>query len=223
MQRIELIVTLFIALWLHYMVSIVAQLKHLTLDYREIRQIKKTFTAVNNMQNIFSTETLEVQQIQSEKLGFKLDRCSKRHIINKEDWDKLQKEHVFPPVQSQYFPEYGVLFNDHGFLLPGLKKTYLSVAVEIPKEWHIKKVEWDLLDCDEWAGHNLCNWRGTQINVPAIRELIHQQVCADVNRQFRELKAEIDAEWHNLTFQVTQQIPLFVPNKIVHTSYGNAI
>ena len=26
-------------------------------------------------------------------------------------------------------------------------------------------------------------------------KLIHQQVCADVNRQFQELKADIDDKW----------------------------
>ena len=41
--------------------------------------------------------------------------------------------------------------------------------------------------------------------------------------QFRELKADIDKEWRNLTFQVNHQIPAFVPNKFVHTTYGDAV
>ena len=53
--------------------------------------------------------------------------------------------------------------------------------------------------------------------------MIHQQVCADVNRQFRELKTNINDEWRNLTFQVMQQIPAFVPNKILHTPYSDAV
>ena len=69
------------------------------------------------------------------------------------------------------------------------------MAIEIPKERHIKRIKLDLPDCDEWAGQNLRNWQGTQTNIPAIKDLIHQQVCADVNRQFRELKADIDNEW----------------------------
>ena len=93
----------------------------------------------------------------------------------------MQAEHVLPPVHSKFFPEYGVLFNDHGYLLPGLKKTYLFVAVEIPKERHIQRVKLDLPDCDEWVGRNLCNWQSTQRNIPEIKELIHQKVCADVN------------------------------------------
>ena len=77
-----------------------------------------------------------------------------------------------------------MLFNDHGYLLTGMKKTYLFVAVEIPKDQHIKRIELDFPDCDEWAGRNLRNWQSHQRNIPAIKELIHQQVCADINRQF---------------------------------------
>ena len=75
----------------------------------------------------------------------------------KEEWDKLQKEHIIPLANSKFFPEYGVLFNDHGYLLPGLKKTYLFVAVEVPKKRHIKRIVLNLPDCDDWAGRNLCN------------------------------------------------------------------
>ena len=96
-------------------------------------------------------------------------------------------------------------------------------AVEIPKERHIQRVKLDLPDCDEWAGQNLHNWQGTQCNIPAIKELTHQKVCTDVNTHLRELKADIDEEWQNLTFQVNNQIPAFVANKILHTTYGDAV
>ena len=133
------------------MVSIVAQMKHLMVDYREIHKVKKMITSGSCPQNIFSEETLEVLQFQSDEVGFRMDHHSKRYTIAKDEWDKLQKEHVLPPVNFKFFPEYGVLFNDHGYLLPGLKKTYLFVAVEIPKEQHIKRIELNLPDCDEWA------------------------------------------------------------------------
>ena len=35
----------------------------------------------------------------------------------------------------------------------------------------------NLPECDEWAARNLRHWQGTQIDVPKIRELIHQHVC----------------------------------------------
>ena len=152
MQMLELLVTFFIALWLHHMVLIAVQMKHLTVDYREIHKVEKMITSESQSQNIFSEETLEVLQFQTDEVGFRMDHHSKRYTVAKDEWDRLQKEHVIPPVNLKFFPEYSVLFNDHGYLLPGLKKTYLFVAVEIPKEWHIKHIELDLPDCDEWAG-----------------------------------------------------------------------
>ena len=152
MQMLELLVTLFIALWLHHMVSIAAQMKHLTVNYREICKVKKTITSGSHTQKIFSKDTLKVLQFQTDEVGFKMDHCLKRYTVPKDEWDKLQKEHVLPPVNSKFFPEYGVLSNDHGYLQPGLKKTYLFVAVEIPKEWHIMQIMLDLPDCNEWAG-----------------------------------------------------------------------
>ena len=178
---------------------------------------------MDHNQNIFSQETMEILQVQSNEEAFQLNHRTKRYTVAKDEWDKLQKEHVIPSINSKFYPEYGVLFNDHGYLLPGLKETYLFVAVEIPKDWHIKIIELDFPYCDEWAGRNLCNWQSHQRDIPAIKELIHQQVCADVNRQFQELKTDIDDKWRNLTFQVMQQIPAFVPNKILHTSYCDAV
>ena len=192
MHAIDLIATLFIALWLLHVLSISAQLKSLTIDYREIRKVKKTIGAKNGYPTLFSQESLEIQRQHQEEHGIRYDHRTKRYTIDKDEWDRLQAEHVLPPVHSKFFPEYGVLFNDHGYLLPGQKKTYLFVAVEILKEHHIQRVRLDLPDCDEWAGQNLHNWQGTQCNIPAIKELIHQKVCADVNTHLRELKVDID-------------------------------
>ena len=55
------------------MVSIVAQMKHLMVDYREICKVKKTITSGSHPQNIFSKETLEVLQFQTDEVGFRMD------------------------------------------------------------------------------------------------------------------------------------------------------
>ena len=70
MQTLELIVTLFIVLWLHHMVSIAAQMKHLTVDYRQICKIKKTVKHMDQNPNIFSKETMKILQVQSNEEGF---------------------------------------------------------------------------------------------------------------------------------------------------------
>ena len=124
-------------------------MKHLTVDYRQIHKIKKTVKNMDNNQNIFSQETMEILQVQSNKEAFRLDHRTKLYTVAKDQWDKLQKELVIPPINSKFYPKYGVLFNDHGYLLPGLKKTYLFVAVEIPKKRHIKIIELDFPNCDD--------------------------------------------------------------------------
>ena len=120
MQTLELLVTFFIVLWLHHMFKRAVQVKHLRVGYREICKVKKTITLGSHPQNIFSEETLEVLQFQTDEVGFRMDHHSKRYTVAKDEWDKLQKEHVLPPVNSKFFPEYGMLFNDHRYLLPGL-------------------------------------------------------------------------------------------------------
>ena len=77
MQTLELIVTLFIVLWLHHMVFIEAQMKHLTVDYQQIHKIKKTVKNMENNQNIFSQETMEILQVQSNEEAFRLDHRTK--------------------------------------------------------------------------------------------------------------------------------------------------
>ena len=73
MHAIDLIATLFIALWLLYVLSISAQLKSLTIDYREIRKVKKTIGAKNGYQILFSQESLEIQRQHHEEQGIRYD------------------------------------------------------------------------------------------------------------------------------------------------------
>ena len=56
------------------------------------------------------------------------------------------------------------MFNDLGQLVPGVKKTFLFVLVDILETDSLKSIEFRFPDCQEWAGSNLCHWRGTEIN-----------------------------------------------------------
>ena len=88
---------------------------------------------------------------QETEKAFQYDSHQKRHTVSKEQWQQLQKDELIPPINSKFYPEYGVLFNNHGYLLPGLKKVFLFVMVDISKKRHIKEMNFDLPDCDEWA------------------------------------------------------------------------
>ena len=70
---------------------------------------------------------------QSHDAGIQYDHVKKRHTVSKLQWNTLQKAEVIPPVNNKFFPEYGVLFRDHGYLLSGLKKAFLFVTVDIQK------------------------------------------------------------------------------------------
>ena len=66
------------------------------------------------------------------------------------------------------------MFNDLGQLVPGVKKTCLFVLVNILETDSLKSIEFQFPDCQEWAGSNLRHWRGMEINLQLIRELVHQ-------------------------------------------------
>ena len=223
MKSTELAALLFVALWLQYITKVTSLPSSLEIEYQEVQKVKKSHKTSPRSAKCFQRTMIIEQFPQSLDAGISFDQRTKRHTVSKLQWDSLQKAEVIPPVNNKFFPEYGVLFQDHGYLMSGLKKSFLFITVDIPKKRHIQKMRLNLPDCAEWAERNLRNWQGHQRDVPEIRELIHQKVCGDVHRTFRELKADIDEAWRNLTHQVEHQIPSFVPNPIVHTTYGDAV
>ena len=223
MKSTEIVALLFVALWLQYITKVVSLPSSLEVKYEEVQKVKKSHKTAASKCRLFP-KTMKIETIpQSSDAGIYYDQRQKRHTVSKVQWDSLQKAEVIPPVNNKFFPEYGVLFQDHGYLMSGLKKAFLFVTVDIPKKRHIQQMQLDLPQCDEWAERNLRNWQGHQRNVPEIRELIHQKVCGDVHHTFKELKADIDDAWRNLTHQVQHQIPSFVPNPIIHTMYGDTV
>ena len=89
-----------------------------------------------------------------------------------DDWKQYRTDdtdYIFP-TYSKFHPEYGVMFNDLGQLVPGVKKTFLFVSVDIPEPDNLKNIEFRFLDCQEWAGTNLYHWRDTEINPQLLRE-----------------------------------------------------
>ena len=223
MKSTELAALLFVALWLQHMTKVAPFPASLNIQYEKIQRIKKPQKILSNKQKLFPDNMKIEETPQTDDAGIEYDHIQKRHTVSKLQWDSLQKAEVIPPINNKFFSEYGVLFQDHGYLMSGLKKAFLFITVDIPKKRHIKEINLDLPDCADWAERNLRHWQGTQINVPEIRELIHQQVCGDMQRTFRELKNDIDEAWQNLTHQIEQQIPSFVPNPIIHTTYGDAV
>ena len=105
--------------------------------------------------------------------------------------------------------------------MPGVKKTFLFVSVDIPEPDNLKNIELRFPDCQEWAGTNLHHWRGTEINPQPLRELVHQHIFGEMNGAYRDLFEGIKQVWKQLRHVTKQQIPAFLPNKIVHSPYGS--
>ena len=111
------------------------------------------------------------------------------------------------------------MFNNLGQLVPGVKKTFLFVSVDILETDSLKSIEFRFWDCQEWAGSNLHHWQGTEINPQPIRDLVHQCICGEMNGAYRDLFEGIKQDWKQLKHVTEQQIPAFLPNKIIHSPY----
>ena len=59
-----------------------------------------------------------------------------------------------------------------------------------------------------------------EINPQPIRELVHQHICSEMNGAYRDLFEGIKQDWKQLKHVIEQQIPAFLPNKIIHSPYG---
>ena len=112
------------------------------------------------------------------------------------------------------------MFNDLGQLVPRVKKTFLFVLVDILEPDNLKNIEFRFPDYQEWAGTKLHHWRGTEINQQPLRELVHQRICGEMNGAYGDLFEGIKQGWKQLRHIIEQQIPTFLPNKIVHLPYG---
>ena len=151
MKSTEIAALLFVALWLQYITKTIAFPSSLTVEYEEVQKVKKSHKASTTRQKMFP-KTMKIEAVpQVSDAGIRFDHRKKRHTVSKLQWDSLQKAEVIPPVNNKFFPEYGVLFQDHSYLMSGLKKAFLFVTIDIPKKRHIKKMQLNLPDCDEWA------------------------------------------------------------------------
>ena len=59
-----------------------------------------------------------------------------------------------------------------------------------------------------------------EINPQPIRELVHQHICSEMNGAYRDLFKGIKQDWKQLKHVIEQQIPAFLPNKVIHLPYG---
>ena len=97
MQTLKLLVTFFIALWLHHIATTAALLKNLTIDYREVHKVKNlVLPKENDEQNIFTHRTLPLADVEPTDFVLREEKHTKHFTVMKQEWKSLEKEHVIP-------------------------------------------------------------------------------------------------------------------------------
>ena len=158
----------------------------------------------------------------AEELRLPLHERKTCFVKDMEAWRHLtedEKGSIFPTF-SKFHPEYGLMFNDLGKMVPGVKKTYLFVSIDIPMMESLTDIQFRFPDCGDWAAANLRHWRSTEMNPQPIRELIHQHVCREMTGTYRDIFQGIEEDWDKLRHIINTQIPSFLPNRLVNMSNG---
>ena len=131
----------------------------------KVPRIRKKTTKHQRRQPLFSSSIESViEDVDVDEPAIKYDRRTKRANRDMNEWHARMQKSFVPHINSKFYPEYGVMFNDRGYILPGLKKTYLFTTIEIPRsEELLNLMEW-LPDCEDWAIANLRGWQSTAIH-----------------------------------------------------------
>ena len=200
-----------------------SKISRIKLSYKKVPKTKKHLKTKHESHEFFTSRIESPMNMTSdEELKSSLKDRKKRFARDLDTWRQLHEEETDSmfPTFSKFHPEYGLMFNDIGRLIPGVKKTYLFMTVDIPTPDTLADINIELPNCADWAAANLLHWQGTEINPEPIRELIHQHVCREMNTAYRDILNGIVEDWEHLTHAIEQQIPAFLPNFIVQTSNG---
>ena len=113
-------------------------------------------------------------------------------------------------------PEYGSLFNHHGYMMHGLQRRYLFVAIDLPRVQDLLHDPPPAPDCLQLQQLNL------PTKAPGTTPL-HLEVCNSYATVYRDLMAEILKLKTNIEHKIRHEMPAMLPNKIVQTMKGPAV
>ena len=162
MKTCQLVASFWVAVLLSYFVKIHCTYTRLTINYKKLNKVRRHSKDKQEPHALFSSRIEYLRDNETEHLkdlSSLLER-RKRFARDLDDWKQSHSDDtdsIFP-TYSKFHPEYGVMFNDLGQLVPGVKKTFLFVSVDISEPDSLKSIEFQFPDCQEWAGSNLHHW-----------------------------------------------------------------
>ncbi|MCG8623174.1 MAG: hypothetical protein MJE68_14410, partial [Proteobacteria bacterium] len=133
------------------------------------------------------------------------------------------------PLKPELRHQYGMLFNHHGYMMPGLKSLQLFLAVDLPKINDLQHDPPAFPNCTNWAAPNPpnMNYYGTMGEVyvkwTAYRELneslsfldetVHHKVCIQYERKYNNLLRQIRNVKEDIIYKIRTVMPRLLPNE----------
>ena len=187
-------------------------MKDIKISYKESKPVQYRMVSDTARKPLFSTDSIPI--VKEDRMRIKRELpLSTTPIPAFESW-------VPEPVLR---PEYGTLYHHQGFLMPGLRRTYLFVVVDIPSVANLIHSPPQFPRCSDWANRNLEYWQNTHVDIPEIQELIHQDVCREHSEAYKQMLKTIEGRRTNITYKIENVLPALLPNGIVNTPNGKAI
>ena len=178
-------------MFLAHLMRTSSRLSKVKITYKKVPKIKKQGKQKQEFRAFFPS-SIVIPHDSKEGAEEVQSPMHKRHTCFAQDmetWRQLKNDDTGPifPTFSKFHPEYGLMFNDLGRLVPGVKKTYLFVTIDIPTPETLNDIRFKFPDCAEWAAANLRNWQSTEVNPQPIRELVHQHICREMTEAYRDI------------------------------------
>lgn len=109
-------------------------ISEITVTFKEqVKQQKSDMDDITITTNIKLLDYQKVKQLMIKNGEIQESPRSKRNINEEAHTVIPEKIQLIPQRQSKYYPEYGLLLNNHGYIVPGIRRTYMFAAVKIPK------------------------------------------------------------------------------------------
>ena len=145
MKTYQTVTSFWVAVLLSYFLKIHCTYTRLTINYKRLNKVRRHSKDKQVPHALFSSRIEYLRDNETEHLEdfSSLQEIRKRFARDLDDWKQYSSEDtdsIFP-TYSWFHLEYGVMFNDLGQLVPGIKKTFLFVSVDIPELDNLKNIE----------------------------------------------------------------------------------
>ena len=196
-----------------------------------------TFNNVSQIQYTTTPGAIAVNQlIKTKIINLTVDRPKMYELPYKDRLKRFKRqsqayEELGSTKQPRLHHEYGMLFNHHGYLLSGLQRLYLFLAIDLPTPDDLLHTPPRFPNCTHWAppdnqsvlsaefyGHSpsmVYQHNLFKKKFPHLMEPVHHEVCKQFQDIYERLQDKIEEVRNNITYKIEEIIPRLLPNERV--------